>query len=245
VPYTTLFRSDFGASNGRAVLGKLNGTKMEIEEVHRFDNIPITKNGTIHWDIDMLFEEVKKTLQKVAAKTDISSIAVDTWGVDFAILDEYGTFISGSVHYRDKRTNHMAEEVNRYIPLEQLYELTGNQIIFFNTIFQLAYMNKYERKTLKAAKSLLLMPDLFNYLLTGIKRAEATIASTTQLFDPYKKEWHQDVIHALDLPGDIFQDVIQPGEEVGKISEQLANELSISRIPVVATTSHDTAGAVV
>lgn len=236
---------DFGASNGRAVLGKLNGTKMEIEEVHRFDNIPITKNGTLHWDIDMLFEEVKKTLQKVAAKTDISSIAVDTWGVDFALLDESGTFISGPVHYRDKRTNHMAEEVNRYIPLEQLYELTGNQIIFFNTIFQLAYMNKYERETLKAAKSLLLMPDLFNYLLTGIKRAEATIASTTQLFDPYKKEWHQDVIHALDLPGDIFQDVIQPGEEVGKISEQLANELSISRIPVVATTSHDTAGAVV
>lgn len=236
---------DFGASNGRAVLGKLNGTKMEIEEVHRFDNIPITKNGTLHWDIDMLFEEVKKTLQKVAAKTDISSIAVDTWGVDFALLDESGTFVSGPVHYRDKRTNHMAEEVNRYIPLEQLYELTGNQIIFFNTIFQLAYMNKYERETLKAAKSLLLMPDLFNYLLTCEKRAEATIASTTQLFDPYNKEWHQEVIHALDLPRDIFQDIIQPGEEVGKVSEQLANELSIPPIPVVATTSHDTAGAVV
>src|SRR5699024_5423239 len=111
--------------------------------------------------------------------------------------------------------------------------------------FQWAYMNKYERETLKAAKYLLLILDLFNYLLTVIKREEVTIDFTKQLIDPYKKEWHQDVIHALDLPGDIFQDVIQPGEEVGKISEQLANELSISRIPVVATTSHDTAGAVV
>src|SRR5699024_11680205 len=112
------------------------------------------------------------TLQKVAAKTDISSIAVDTWGVDFALLDESGTFISGPVHYRDKRTNHMAEEVNRYIPLEQLYELTGNQIIFFNTIFKLAYMNKYERKKLKAGKFILLMTEIFNYLYIGIKKAD-------------------------------------------------------------------------
>lgn len=236
---------DFGASNGRAVLGKFDGKKIEIEEVHRFDNKPITINGTLHWDINMLFDEVKKTLQKVSKDKNISSIAVDTWGVDFGLLDENGALMNYPVHYRDERTNNMSEEVNRFIPLEKLYELTGNQIIFFNTIFQLAYMNKYERQILDQAKSLLLMPDLFNYLLTGEARAEATIASTTQLFDPYKKNWHQEVIDALNIPGDIFKEIVQPGEEVGRVSEELADELSIPRIPVVATTSHDTAGAVV
>lgn len=236
---------DFGASNGRAVLGKYDGTYLSVEEVHRFENNPITINGTLCWDIDTLLLEVTRTLQKVCQTTDISSIAIDTWGVDFGLLDEEGKLIGTPVHYRDSRTDGMVKEVMEMIPLEELYKLTGNQIIFFNTIFQLAYLKKYEPETLDKATSLLLMPDLFNYLLTGEKRAEETIASTTQMFDPYKKIWNKKVIDKLNMPFGIFQEVIRPGETVGNISGALADKLSIPQIPVVATTSHDTAGAVV
>src|SRR5690625_1078097 len=236
---------DFGASTGRAVLGKYDGEKLILEEVHRFENIPITIDNKLCWDIDFLFNEIKNILQKISKDTEISSIAIDTWGVDFGLLDENGELMENPVHYRDVRTNNMSEEVAKSIPLDKLYELTGNQIIFFNTIFQLAYLKKYERNKLKKAKSLLLMPDLINYLLTGIQRAEITIASTTQIFDPYEKTWNEKIIKALGLPQEIFQEMIQPGEEVGRISEELASELSIPQIPVVATTSHDTAGAVV
>lgn len=236
---------DFGASTGRAVLGKYDGEHLTIEEVHRFENKPITVEGTLCWDIDMLFQEVKKVLQDVCNETEISSIAVDTWGVDFGLLNKKGELISTPVHYRDARTDGMADEVEKLIPLKELYGLTGNQIIFFNTIFQLAYLNKHNRETLEKADALLLIPDLFNYLLTGEKRAEETIASTTQLFNPYQKTWNEKIINAMDLPKHLFQEMIRPGKVVGHISTDLAEELSISEVPVVATTSHDTASAVV
>lgn len=236
---------DFGASTGRAVLGKYDGEKLIIEEVHRFNNKPIIIEDNLCWDIDLLFNEIKNTLQKVSKDKEISSIAVDTWGVDFGLLDENGELMGNPVHYRDDRTDNMTEEVAKLIPLSKLYELTGNQIIFFNTIFQLAYLNKYEKKKLDRAKSLLLIPDLMNYLLTGVQKAETTIASTTQIFNPYEKTWNDEVINALNFPKGIFQEIIQPGEEVGLITEELAKELAIPQISVVATTSHDTAGAVV
>ena len=236
---------DFGASTGRAVLGKYNGSQLEIEEVHRFENKPIMLEGTLCWDIDMLFHEVKQVLKKVCKEIDVSSVAIDTWGVDFGLLNKAGELISSPVHYRDARTDGMSEEVNKFIPLDNLYEKTGNQVIFFNTIFQLAYINKYKKEWLDETDSLLLMPDLFNYLLTGEKRAEETIASTTQLFDPYNKTWNEEVIQLLRLPTHIFKEVIRPGTVVGYLSKKLAEELAIPEIPVVATTSHDTASAVV
>src|SRR5699024_8981059 len=161
------------------------------------------------------------------------------------LLNKAGELISSPVHYRDARTDGMSEEVNKFIPLDNLYEKTGNQVIFFNTIFQLAYINKYKKEWLDETDSLLLMPDLFNYLLTGEKRAEETIASTTQLFDPHKKTWNKQIIDAMNLPENLFQDMISPGKVVGRVSKELAEALSIPQIPVVATTSHDAASAVV
>ncbi|WP_240508075.1 rhamnulokinase [Virgibacillus indicus] len=236
---------DFGASSGRAILGIYDGNALQLKEVHRFKNEPITLNDTLCWDIDKLFGEVKKVLKEIGKTTAIDSIGIDTWGVDFGLLDKDGKLTHNPVHYRDPRTEGLLEEVEESFSQEKLYELTGNQIIFFNTIFQLAYLKKYKEEELNKAESLLLMPDLFNYLLTGVKRAEETIASTTQLFDPYKKTWNEEIISKLDLPKSIFQQLVKPGEEIGTISRELAEELGIPQIPVVATTSHDTASAVV
>lgn len=241
---TNVLSFDFGASSARAVLGTYDGDKLSLKEVHRFENIPLKIEGTLYWDIDMLFNEVKQTLTKVCSQTKVESVAVDTWGVDFGLIDENGELISNPVHYRDTRTEGLVEEVEKYISLSDLYKKTGNQIININTIFQLAYLQKYKRSDLDSAKSMLLMPDLFNYLLTGVEKAEETIASTTQLMDPYKKGWNDEIIEMLNLPRKIFKEIVKPGEEIGKISEQLAEELSIPRIPVVAAASHDTASAV-
>ncbi|MEF3331099.1 rhamnulokinase family protein [Oceanobacillus oncorhynchi] len=236
---------DFGASSGRAVLGTYDGNVIQIKEVHRFKNEPITLNNTLCWDIDKLFFEVKKVLKEIGKTMTIDSIGIATWGVDFGLLDKDGELIHNPVHYRDPRTEGILEEVEKYFSQKELYELTGNQIIFFNTIFQLAYLKKYKEKELEKTESLLLMPDLFNYLLTGVKRAEETIASTTQLFDPYKKTWNKEIIRTMGFPVDIFQELVKPGETIGTISDELSQELEISKIPVIATTSHDTASAAV
>lgn len=236
---------DFGASSGRAILGTYDGSNLQLKEVHRFENKPVILNDTLSWDIDMLFGEIKKTLKTVCKRTTVDSIAVDTWGVDFGLINEGGELIDNPVHYRDTRFEGLIEEVQKSFSLAKLYKMTGNQIINFNTIFQLAYLKKYQEKYLNEAKAMLLMPDLFNYLLTGIEKAEETIASTTQLFDPYKKTWNEEIIHTLGFPRKIFKDLVKPGNEIGLISRELAEELSISQIPVIATTSHDTASAVV
>lgn len=236
---------DFGASTVRAIIGKFENDRLELKEIHRFENIPVEKDGAIFWDIDLLFSELKKMLKKAADADQIDSVAVDTWGVDFGLLNASGHLIEPPRHYRDQRTTGMAELISKTIPLEELYQLTGNQIIFFNTIFQLMALKSNHSSLLKETKSLLLMPDLFNYFMTGKKFAEETIASTTQLFDPYKKSWQMEVLNQLEMPESIFQKIIAPGKEIGLISESLAEELNIPQIPVVATTSHDTSSAFV
>lgn len=236
---------DFGASTVRAMLGKFENGKLDLVEKHRFENIPCKINGTLYWDFEMLWEETKKVLKDVAQKEEIHSLAVDTWGVDFGLLDKDGKLLEAPVHYRDKRTEGMIEAVNKMIPLEELYKLTGNQIIYFNTIFQLMALKIDQKELLEEAESLLLTPDLINYFLTGEMRAEETIASTTQLFDPYVKKWQQDILEKIQLPKGLFQEIIKPGEQIGRISKSLASTLKIPRIPVVATTSHDTGSAFV
>jgi len=235
---------DLGASSGRAILGSVEDNKLSLQEIHRFENKPIYKNDTLHWDIYTLFYEMKKSIQLAFDKKKVSSIAIDTWGVDFGIFDPTGLLISGPVHYRDKRTDGMVEEVLRIYTNEELYELTGNQIMNINTIFQLAFLKKYH-DVLSDNNTLMLMPDLFNYLLTGERKSEETIASTTQLFDPYEKKWNEKIIKRLGFPAKMFADVIKPGNEIGKVSKLLMEELSIPETPVLAVCSHDTASAVV
>lgn len=237
---------DFGASSGRAVLGNFDGTRLETQEIHRFSNDPVQVRGHLHWDILRLFYEIKQGVLKCAnsGHKDIHSIAIDTWGVDFGLLDRKGNLLSNPYHYRDSLTDGIMEEVFKIIPKDELYRLTGLQFIKFNSVFQLFAMKYQSLTALKEAKTMLMISDLFNYFLTGIRATEYSIASTTQLLDPETRGWSKEIVTRLQLPGDILPKIIQPGTVLGNISTAIAGECGIETIPVIATTSHDTASAV-
>jgi rhamnulokinase len=237
---------DLGASSGRAILGKFDGTKLETQELHRFSNDPVKVMGHLHWDILRLFYEIKQGIFKCAngGNRDVVSIGIDTWGVDIGLLDGKGNLQFNPYHYRDSLTDGIMEEVFKIIPQDELYKLTGLQFMKFNTIFQLFAMNNQNPSILKEAKTILMISDLFNYFLTGVKATEYSIASTTQLLDPIKRAWSSEIISRLQLPGDIFPEIIQPGTILGNISLDISEECGVGTIPVIATTSHDTASAV-
>ena len=176
---------DFGGGSGRAILGTLENGKIHMEEVHRFSNDPVIVNGTMYWDTLRHFFEIKQGIVKAKQKGGFESIGIDTWGVDFGLLDEHGDLLESAVHYRDDRTLGMQEEVFKVIPKEEVYNLTGNQFENFNTIFQLYSLVQKRPWILEKADTLLLTPDLFNYFLTGEKKAEYTMATTTQLMDTF------------------------------------------------------------
>jgi rhamnulokinase len=237
---------DFGASSGRALLGVFDGEKLKIEEIHRFSNDPVEVNGSLYWDTLRLFHEIKQGIQKCVLNghKDISSIAIDTWGVDFGLLDEKGDLLGNPYHYRDKRTNGMMEKIFQIIPKEELYNKTGIEFMWFNTILQIYSMKVNNSPLLREAKTLLLTPDLFNYFLTGVKATEYSIASTTQLLDPEKGTWSEDIISQLGLPKDIFVDIVQPGTVIGTLRDEIAKELGVPKVKVVTAASHDTQSAI-
>lgn len=238
---------DFGASSGRAILGYLQGGKLITEEIHRFSNDPVEVRGRFYWDVLRLFHEIKQGILKCAnaGHKDIDSIAVDTWGVDFGLLDENGDLLGNPLHYRDSHTDGMIEESFKLIPRDEFYAKTGLQFMKFNSAFQLFALKQHNSPVLKQAKTMLLMPDLFNYLLTGVKASELSIASTTQLLKPGTTEWHSEIIDRLGLPKEIFTDIVPTGTVIGKISPELAKELGIGEIPVIAAAGHDTQAAIV
>jgi rhamnulokinase len=238
---------DFGASSGRAILGIFDGNRLVIEEIHRFTNEPVEVNGSLYWDILRLFYEIKQGILKCVQKghRDIATMAVDTWGVDFGLLDGQGNLLGNPYHYRDKRTRGMKEAVAQIISKEDLYKKTGIEFMWFNTILQLYSMTRSGSPLLKEAKTLLLTPDLFNYFLTGVKATEYSIASTTQLLDARSGRWAEDIIEKLGLPGELFTDIIQPGSVIGALSKELSQELGISGVRVVAAAGHDTQSAIV
>lgn len=237
---------DLGASSGRAMLGILEGEKLSLEEIHRFPNDPVELNGSFYWDILRLFYEIKQGILKCIQKghRDISSIAVDTWGVDFGLLDEQGNLLGSPYHYRDKRTNGMMERILEIIPREELYNRTGIEFMWFNTILQLYSMKCSNSPQLREAKILLLIPDLLNYFLTGVKAAEYSIASTTQLLDAYNRTWSDEIIGKLGLPREIFAEVVQPGTVIGALTNDISKELGAPKFKVVTTASHDTQAAI-
>ena len=181
---TKVLAVDFGASSGRVMLGTFDGNKITAEEIHRFSNDPVIVNGTMYWDVLRLFHEIKQGLIKAKAYGSVDSIGVDTWGVDFGLLDEKGYLLENPVHYRDGRTEGMVEKGFTLIPRERFYELTGNQFMEINTAFQLLALKEQRPELLDRADCLLLMPDLFNYFLSGVKKSERSIVSTTQMSDP-------------------------------------------------------------
>ena len=237
---------DFGASSGRAILGIFDGNKLITEELHRFSNDPVDVRGNFYWDILRLFHEIKQGIIKCVnlGHKDIDSIGIDTWGVDYGLLDEKGNLLGNPYHYRDTRTDGMMEEVFKIIPKEELYQKTGIQFMKFNTIFQLYSTKLNNPSILEQAKTLLFIPDLLNYFLTGVKVTEYSIASTSQLLDPQTRTWSSEILDKLELPRQMLTDIVPSGTIIGKLSKTLAQELGIGEVNVVASASHDTASAV-
>jgi rhamnulokinase len=236
---------DYGASSGRAILGMFDGTGLDTTIVHRFSNDPVTAGGTMYWDVLRLFHEMKQGLLKTKAFGRIDSLGVDTWGVDFGLLDSYGKLIGSPVHYRDGRTKGMLEEAMKLLNRRRFYSVTGNQFMEINTAFQLLALLKKEPEILRRAETMLLMPDLFNYFLTGIRKTEYSIASTTQLTDAGRRTWSDEIITGLGLPKHIFPEIIQSGEILGPVTESLRTELGLSPCSVISVLSHDTESALV
>ncbi len=231
---------DLGASSGRAMLGLFDGETIELKEIHRFSNDPVVMNGTMYWDVLRLLFEIKHSLSRVKEFGRIDSIGIDTWGVDFGLLDQDGRLMENPVHYRDSRTQGMLQKSLFYIEEEEFYSITGNQFMEINTAFQLLSLKENRKHLLERAETLLLMPDLLNYLLTGRKVSELSIASTTQLFDARQRTWSKKVIQSLGLPEQLFTEIVPSGSRIGLVSEELCRELEITASEVIAVAGHDT-----
>ena len=236
---------DFGASSGRAIVGTFDGEKISLKEIHRFTNDPVILVDTMYWDVLRLFHDIKTGLIKAKQEGKIQSLGIDTWGVDFGLLDKNGKLLENPVHYRDARTKGMMEKVFSKIDKEKLYNVTGNQFMELNTIFQLMAIKEQQPELLDRAETMLLMPDLLNYFLSKEKCTEYTIASTTQLLDAKSKKWSSEIIENLNLPKNIFTNIVQPGTKIGKLSKEISEELGIDSIDVIAVAGHDTQSAMV
>ena len=236
---------DIGASSGRVMLGIYNGEQIRIQEIHRFPNDPVLLGDTMYWDFLRLFFEIKQGLIKAKAYGAIDSIAVDTWGVDFGLLDEEGHLLANPVHYRDQRTVGMLAAAFEKIDRKKCYQITGNQIMEINTVFQLLALAGKKPKLLKDAKTLLFMPDLFHYYLSGTAKNEYSIASTSQLLDAREKTWSKELFSALELPADLMQEIVPSGTRLGMIRSTLQKELGIGPMEVIAAAGHDTQSALV
>ncbi|MDR3573808.1 MAG: rhamnulokinase [Anaerolineaceae bacterium] len=237
---------DLGAESGRTMLGVLDEKGLSLSEISRFSNGPVRLPDGLHWDVLKLWGDIKAGMRMAAAQhpADIQSIGMDTWGVDFALLDRHGSLISNPYHYRDGRTDGMMAEAFQRMPREQLFELTGIQFMQINTLYQLLAMVTQQSSTLETANTFLMIPDLFNYWLSGQIACEETDTTTTQCYDPINQDWAYSLLEAMNIPARIFPKVVQPGNVLGMLLPDLAEETGVGQIPVIATASHDTGSAV-
>jgi len=242
----TYLAVDLGASSGRVMAGLYNGRTLKLEEVHRFSNSGCRLPSGWHWDTVGLFSEIKKGLVIAGQKygATLVSAGVDTWGVDYGLFDKKGLLLGVPYMYRDERTDGVIPKVNRRISKKRLYENTGIQTAFFNTLNQL-YAEKLAGSTaLSAADHILFTPDLLHYWLSGKMANEYSIASTSQLLDASTRNWSKDVIKAAGLPSKIFGKIVKPGTKLGSLLPELREELGIKKLDIVVPGSHDTASAV-
>lgn len=236
---------DIGASSGRHILSHLEDGKMVLEEVHRFPNGMVEKDGEKVWDVDELFAQIKIGMKKCAEMNKIPvSVGVDTWGVDFVLLDKDGNRIGNAVGYRDGRTKGMDEEVYKIISEDDLYARTGIQKQMFNTIYQLMSLKVKKPEQLAAAETMLMIPDYFHYMLSGVAANEYTNATTGQLVSPETKDWDMELIEKLGYPKKIFQKLVTPGTVLGDLTAEVAAEVGYN-CKVVAPATHDTGSAVI
>ncbi len=242
---TSLAAVDLGASSGRVVVGRVGRGELELTEAHRFANNPVQLPTGLHWDVLALYQGVLDGLREAARGTEIASVGIDGWAVDYALLDADGTLLGNPYHYRDRRTSGpVIERVHQRIGADALYQTTGLQHLSFNTVYQLAAAKG--TPLLDAARTLLLIPDLIAYWLTGSVGAESTNASTTGLFDATTRTWSATVADAIDLDPGLLPALRQPGDPIGTLLPHAAGETGLpEHTPVTAVASHDTASAVV
>jgi rhamnulokinase len=244
----TVLAFDLGASTGRALVGELledgEGRRLAVTEVHRFPNGPVETCGHLYWDILRLLQEVKTGIRKAFQNGfRPESFGIDTWGVDFGLIDRNGELVGNPYHYRDAQTEGLIDEVAALVGRRELYEQGGLQFMPFNTIYQLYAMAKARTPRLDAAETLLLTPDLITYLLTGRKVCEFTMATTTQLLHPLTKTWNTPLMERLGIPPRLFLDVVPPGTRVGPLSDAVCRELGVPPVEAVAVATHDTESA--
>lgn len=237
---------DIGASSGRVILGRWDGTRFTLEEIHRFPNGMIERDGHLFWDVNRLWHEVQHGLRTYARHEPSSrliSIGIDTWAVDYGLIDEAGNLIGDPFAYRDARNEGMAERVDAIIPPTELYERTGLQRLPFNTLYQVYAERQGDR--LPRAATMLLIPDLFHYWLTGKRVAEYTNASTTMFLDARRRVWATDLLERLGIPTHLLPPLVMPGTPLGPLVLELREALGLpGNITVVAVGTHDTASAV-
>lgn len=238
---------DLGASSGRHMAGLFDGKRLSLEEIHRFSNGPVPVQQSLHWDALGLWHEIRQGLVAAHKRfgTEVRSVGVDTWGVDFALLDRHDQLLGNPFHYRDARTAGMMERAFKIVPRSEIFAATGLQFMQFNTLYQLLSMKLAESPTLEVAKTFLMIPDLFHWLLTGEKGNEVTDASTTQFFDPRTGSWATELLAKFGLPTNIFAPLVQPGTKLGPLQKSICDDLAIAPIDVIVPGTHDTASAVV
>ena len=242
----TYLAVDLGASSGRHVAGRFDGRSVVLEEVYRFDNGPVSAAGHLYWDLLAQWSDVQRGLRAASTKTAgaIASVGVDTWGVDFGLLGRGDELLGNPYHYRDARTNGLVERAAQIVPREEIFEATGIQFMQLNSLYQLLAMKIAKSPVLEAAESLLMMPDLFHWLLTGVKANELTDATTTQFYDPRRQTWATGLLERFGLPTHILGEIKPPGTDLGPLRPQVAADAGLPSTRVVLPGSHDTASAV-
>lgn len=232
---------DLGAESGRAIVGRLRSGLLDIREIHRFPNEPVRQNGALQWDVLRLWLEIRRAFDRVSGDS-IDSLAVDTWGCDFALIGEQGKLLQNPYHYRDTRTDGVMSAVQQRVSAEEIYGVTGIQFLPFNTLYQLYAACAATPKLIEAAATMLTIPDLFNYWLTGRLAAEYTIATTTQFVDARTRSWAAGLLEALDVPTRLLPPIVESGTVLGPLTSEAAGLLA--GVPVVAPACHDTGSAV-
>ncbi len=237
---------DLGAGSGRVILGELENRKLRIDTLHSFPNEMVNILGHLHWDILEIYRQVLEGLRVCAAKHTVSpkSLAVDTWGLDFGLLDAKGNLVGAPFAYRDKHTQGIMEQFHKKISAKRLYELTGLEPRSIYTLFQLYSMVLSNSPQLKIADALLFMPDIFNYFLCDVKKTEFTYAAGSQLRNAITGEWDKEIFKALGLPTSLMQKVVPTGTIIGSLIEPITAQTGLKSVPVVAGATHDTSNAV-
>ena len=241
----TLAAVDLGAQSGRVAVGRFDGERLGVTEVHRFPNVPVRTRGTLNWDVLRLYQDVLHGLGAAASEAGhVDSVAVDSWAVDFALIDSKGRLVQNPVHYRDARRARAMDGVLMRVPARELYDRTGIQLMPINTVFELGAMASEGDPALHAAETMLLIPDLLHYWLCGASTSEFTNATTTQCFDPRTGGWATDLLERLDVPTRLLPDVVQPGTRLAPLSHAVADDTRLRNTEVVAVATHDTGSAV-